>query len=241
MTSRPSAFRILRLLRTIVVAALAAAFAAAAETPTQFARLDLLDGRKLKNVTVRSYDTASGRVLLVADRKAMSIPIALIPPPFAQQFKSGLLAGGGSMTIVVAPPSTPPEKKASATPTAGGPSPAPAPTTPTSPTGTASSENPSLAHTQVAADRAARYFRYELRMGSNSVSVYEVDIEILGTENVSGWQGRYRTKGKAYIQYYDSVGGSYSRQTEGFEIITERKSDGAVVVIDLSRLAHTSL
>jgi len=40
---------------------------AADQVVLQFPRLDLLDGRKLKNVIVKSYDAKSGDVLVVAD------------------------------------------------------------------------------------------------------------------------------------------------------------------------------
>lgn len=239
MTTRPTFRHTVKGLRIAAIAVLMPVITWAADAPTQFKRLDLLDGRKLTNVTVRSYDAATGKVLLIADGKAMTVPIALIPPPFAQQFKAGLLAGGASTTVVQSVPAAPSQGKSVVRATA-----TPAPPRPATKTAASSNEpsaNPAQAHAQAAADRAARFFRYELPVGSSSISVYEVSIEILSTEIVSGWEGRYRTRGKAYIQYYDSVGRSYSRQTEGFEIITEGKSGGAILVIDLSRLAHTSL
>jgi len=50
---------------------------------TEFPRLDLMDGRTLKDVTVRSYDAETDKVLLLSEGKAYSIPARLVPPPFA--------------------------------------------------------------------------------------------------------------------------------------------------------------
>jgi hypothetical protein len=237
MTLSPSQSRIVTVCRVISLIVIAGTLAWAAEAPTRFARLDLLDGRKLTNVTVRTYDAASGRVFLIADRKAMSVPITLIPQPFAQQFKLGLPAGGGSMTVVKSsPPAQLPRQITSAAPAVSS-GPAPVVTV----VNESATVDPAYAHAEAAAKRAERFFRFEIPTGSNAISVYDVDIETLGTEPVTGWEGRYRTRGKAYIQYYDSKGNSYSRVTDGFEVITDQKRGGAVTVSDLTRLAHASL
>jgi hypothetical protein len=52
------------------------------------------------------------------------------------------------------------------------------------------------------------------------------------SEAVTGWTGRYRTEGKAYLEFFDSKGWSYSRATSRFEVLTEQKPDGALKVVD---------
>ncbi|MBZ5586652.1 MAG: hypothetical protein LAQ30_31590, partial [Acidobacteriia bacterium] len=49
------------------------ALAPAAEVPLRFDRIDLLDGRTLKNVVVKSYDATSDKLLLVADGTALLV------------------------------------------------------------------------------------------------------------------------------------------------------------------------
>jgi hypothetical protein len=75
-----------------------------ADVPLKFSRLDLTDGRKLKNVVVRSYDAKTEKLLVVADGKAMTIPISVVPPPFNQQLK-GAPASGSSVSTIGAPTS----------------------------------------------------------------------------------------------------------------------------------------
>jgi hypothetical protein len=69
------------------------------DVPLTFTRLDLTDGRKLKNVVVKSYDAKSGKLLIIADGKATTIAIALVPPPFNEQLKSAPRSGETVTTI----------------------------------------------------------------------------------------------------------------------------------------------
>lgn len=195
------------------------------EPVTQFARIDLTDGRTIRDVTVRSYDPASGRVLLLAGRTAMSIPVALIPAPFDEQVKSAVPVAGSNLSTVVTKPVLPPPAVSQPVPSA------PLPTQVS-----ASAPASASRHRQVATARAQRFFTYEFQAGSSAIGVYDCDIETEETEAIQGWTGRYRTKGRAYLQFYDSRGRSFSRTTSGFEIITEQKPGREVVVIDFTRL-----
>ncbi len=55
---------------------------------TPVGRLRLLDGRTLENVVIRSYDVHVSKVLLIANGRAMLIPITLIPSPYAEKIKA---------------------------------------------------------------------------------------------------------------------------------------------------------
>lgn len=59
------------------------------------------------------------------------------------------------------------------------------------------------------------------------------DVAVEETKPVSGWSGRYRTKGKAYVEIYDSQG-SFRRAVRNFEVITEQKSDDPIRVVDFT-------
>src|SRR5690606_30535671 len=73
---------------------------AATELPTNFTRLDLLDGRTLMRVVLKSYDAESDKVLLLVDGRATVVPVKLIPPPFADHFRALATRSGASTTIV---------------------------------------------------------------------------------------------------------------------------------------------
>lgn len=112
-----------------------------------------------------------------------------------------------------------------------GPAPAPAPTAALA----AAAIDARQAHQNLAVAHALRYFRYEFRTGSNAISVTDSDVEIEETAAVPGWN-QYRTKGKVFLEIYDSVGcGSFSRRALPFEVLTEQKPGQEIKVIDFSR------
>jgi hypothetical protein len=210
----------------LILAANAAAWAA--DVPMQFVRMDLLDGRTLTNVVVKSYDAATDNLLLVADGNAMLVPANLIPPPLAERLKAGAPAAG-STTNVITPPTifAPefPEEPASASkaPVANA-------------SGAPDSDQVLARHKEVAQAHVRRYFQYEFKADSKSISVTTLDIEMDQPEAITGWLGRYRTKGKAFLELYDRKGGSYSRTTSSFEVITEQKPGQPPTVVDFTRL-----
>ena len=213
--------------------------------PLQFDRLDLNDGRQLKNVVVRSYDARTERLLVVADGKAMMVPLALVPAPYNQQLRSAP-ASGGSVSSVPEAPAQPGATSASSQPVPTGPAGKQRPAADTaqnpgkrrakSSTSGSLSKEASLAQHQAAARaRATKYFRYEFQIGSNSISVTALDFELGPTAPVPGWTGRCRTEGKAFIEYFDSKGRSFQRTTSIFEVTTEQKPGEALTVIDFTR------
>jgi hypothetical protein len=216
-----SACRFLRLIPAVGFFVLAAVLARAGELPLQFTRLDLLDGRILRHVVIKSYDASSGKLLLVADGKAMLVPVSLIPPPFGERLKADA-PQSGSTTAVVATQSA-----SKATAEAG-------PRAPAAAAANADPDSVFARHKEAAQTRAQRYFRYEFRAGSDAISVTALDLEMDQPEAVEGWPGRYRIKGKAFMEFYDSKGGSFSRNTSSFEVITEQKPGQPVKVVDFT-------
>jgi len=213
---------------TVLLFLAASAVAWAEDVPLRFIRMDLMDGRTLTNVVVKSYDAATGQLLLVTDGKAMLVPVNLIPPPFAARLKAGVPAAGSTTAIVTSQPVAPvvhPEKPVS-TPTAQ------VVATPSSP----DSDQGLARHEEAAQTRARRYYQYEFKAGSDSISVTALDIVTDQPEAIIGWLGRYRTKGKAYLEFYDSKGGSFSRTTSLFEVITEQNPGQPIKVVDFTRL-----
>ena len=56
-------------MRTVLLFLAAGTVAWTADVPTRFIRLDLMYGRTLTNVVIKSYDAATGKLLLVTDGK----------------------------------------------------------------------------------------------------------------------------------------------------------------------------
>ena len=217
----------IRVGRRLVIAALFLAGglgAAAGEVPLKLARLELADGRALTNVVVKSYDAASGRLLLVADGTAMLIPVSLVPAPFGERLKADAPRAGSSMSVVPAAPDAGPAPAPAATAAAPAPAAAPA---------AGADDAAALAdHRQVAEERARQYYEFEFMAGSGAVSVTKLDIQTRPPEAVPGWPGRYLTRGKAFVEYYESKGRSFGRRAGRFEVVTLQKPDQSVIGVE---------
>lgn len=224
-------FRLLVIFSALALGSFAVAAPATEEAPAvplQFARLDLTDGRKLKEVVIKSYDADAKKILLItAGDKALLLPIDQIPQPLRDQLKEGAPRGGGSTSVVspskIITPSTIP----------GTVLPAPAPVAPPMPVSPA--EDPRLQHEAVARNRAQRYYEDEFQVGSGAIIIVKLSLDTDEPEPIPGWTGRYRTTGRANIGFYESKGRSFSRtQTSTFECITEQKPGERIKVVDFS-------
>ncbi len=192
--------------------------AAESDHPLEYESLDLTDGRKLVQVVIKNYDPASDKVLLMAQRTAMKLPLDLFPATLRDGIKEAAPKAGGSTTTIAALP--PPREK------------------PAVPAVSASPEKAAVnvaAHKKAALSRAQNYYRYEFPAGSGAVRVTAANFELDDPEEVPGWGGRYRVEGKVFLEFFDSKGFSYSRTTDRFEIQTEQKPGGSIKVVDFTR------
>ena len=220
------------------------AWVRADDVPLNFSRLDLSDGRKLKNVVVKSYDAKSEKLLIIADGKAMTIPIATVPAPFNEKLK-GAPASGGSVNTVAAPVRTPVSAADQyflerSVPVPSRPPlviyiPQAAPVTRAAPVDPMLAQADLTRHQAAAQARAQNYFRYEHQYGSTSIIVNSLNFELGVPTAVPGWPGRFESKGTAYIEYYDSRGRSFGRTTSRFEVTTEQKPGEALQVVDFTK------
>jgi len=195
----------------------------------EYARLDLLDGRTLKAVSVKSYDPSNDKLLILSDEKLLLIPAKLIPPPFAAHFRKNAKRSGGTTSTV---PSSPSQSSSSRSQSRQAKDTTQNPSAPDRVDPEAKLKS---AHIQAARSRADRFYRYEFTAGSNSISVTARNIEITRCEPITGWAGRYRSEGTARLEYYDSKGGSFQRVSSGFEVITETSKDSEITVVDFTR------
>jgi hypothetical protein len=220
-------------MRTLPLFLLTATLAFANIPATSVGRITLLDGRVLKNVVIRTYDSSSSKVLLISDGKAMLIPLSIIPPPYAESIREAAAKPSADL-VQTTPVPVPSDTVISTAPPAETvvvkPTPAPIVVTP------AATVDPVEAHMNAATAHVRRYYKFEYRTGSNAISVTDSDIAVEETEAVEGWSGRYRTTGKVYLEVYDSVGGGSFRRTTGkFEVLTEQKPGELIKVIDFTR------
>jgi hypothetical protein len=72
----------------------------AAPVPLKYQRIDLADGRILMNVVVKSYDAVTGKLLVLADGKAVLFPIKLLPQPFREKLKTAAPPAGSTNSVV---------------------------------------------------------------------------------------------------------------------------------------------
>ncbi len=187
--------------------------------------LALKDGTTHRDVTIKTFDPAIGRVMILEGKTFTTEPISFFPDDLAAKLRS------------MAPPqASEPEKPSTVVPAPAAPRPSAPP-----PEVTRSHEEKALSPERAeAAARAAikahayNYFRYTYRFGSNSVTVRSVAFEWQEIEAVQGWTGRYRMAGKAYIDYFDSVGNSFSRIDPAFEILCDVSGKGATKIIDVT-------
>ncbi|MBA3849778.1 MAG: hypothetical protein C0502_07255 [Opitutus sp.] len=77
-----------------------------------------------------------------------------------------------------------------------------------------------------------RKFRYEENAGTGSSYVLSDDYSLNDPEEVSGWSGRYRVTGKAYVREYDSRGGFNSRRRD-VEILIQTKEKKRPEVLEV--------
>jgi hypothetical protein len=85
-------------------------------------------------------------------------------------------------------------------------------------------------HKAIAEERMTDYFQYEYTMGTSSGKVTSAKASVIEILPVQGWPHRFRSSGKAYVEYFDPARRSFSRFTREFEVVTEEKSSGAIKV-----------
>jgi hypothetical protein len=215
-----------------ILCLVACAHAAENKAPLSYDYMELADGRRLTNVTLKTYDVAADKFMLLADGKIMMIPAALVPQPFRDKLKKEVPKSGATTAV------TPSQPMPAGDGTGRRPSDPNRQPTPAQPAADNAGPSPAVQldqHRQAALARAKNYYRYEFRAGSDSISVTAINFEAEQPEAVAGWTDRYRTEGKVYLEFYDSRGGSFNRTTDRFEVLTEQKGGGPIKVVDFTR------
>jgi hypothetical protein len=88
-------------------------------------------------------------------------------------------------------------------------------------------------HKTTVEERMTDYFQYEYVGGLNRGIVISAKASVIETLPVQGWPHRFRSSGKAYVEYYDAARRTSGRITREFEVVTEEKDSGAIKVESL--------
>lgn len=192
----------------------------------EFTRLDLVDGRSLRNVVVKSYDSTTDKLTLVADRNLMTVPLVLIPAPFRASIRQAVMS-----TRSVPAPAVPPKSQGprSRNPVEPARNDVPTP-------GTVDTADRELidAHRSAASAYAEHYYRTEHQWSTGNVSVTVVKIDTADPEPVAGWVGRYRTEGSVEVDVTSGLAPA-KRMRATFDVLTEKKPSGAIEVVHFFR------
>lgn len=86
----------------------------------------------------------------------------------------------------------------------------------------------------LARDKAYRYYRYEFRPASGSVVIIGQSVQVEEPVAVPGWDRRYRVTGSVGLEFYDSRGRSFDRTTRSFEVLVGPDSNGNAAVLDFT-------
>lgn len=87
-------------------------------------------------------------------------------------------------------------------------------------------------HKATVEERMTDYFQYEY-VAVNAGKVTSAKASVIEILPVQGWPHRFRSTGKAYVEYVDVARRTVGRVTREFEVVTEEKSGGAIKVESL--------
>lgn len=219
-----------RLLLLFLVLAVQAA-AVVVEVNLPLKELRLKDGLLFTDATVRSLNTATGTVTLLANKELVSVRNTLLPDEVAARLKD------------LSPAQTKEEMEAENLQAAADRAKA----AENADRRQRRLEDEALAartasrtlNVKAAAEEAARveaipdevakfaesraraFFKYEADPHSNIGAVISSDIFLGNPEPVPGWSGRYRVEGKAYRQFVNNQASGFGRSGREFEMLIQ--------------------
>jgi hypothetical protein len=215
-----------RFVRTILLASILTArsvAAADAPVPMAYEQLDLTDGRKLKKVTVKSYDAQAEKFVVIADGKLMSVPLALVPEPLGSKLKAAAPAAGAST-------SSTPVRKVHVPVVVSGPDNIPKIYRPTANT----PEEETKVHKSIALRQVALHYTYQYPLAPGTSKVTPGNFQLEEPRPVKGWIGRYSTRGSVTLEFFDSSGLKSGSIISRFEVVTEKDGGPSARIIDFS-------
>jgi len=194
-------------------------FPAAKPGDLEFARLDLIDGRSLRNVVVKSFNPNAQTLFVVADHKAMTISLQLVPPAVRPMFSAVRIS---APTAAVS--EMPRRKRPAPASTHGDPEP-----TSTDPAAAQPSAG-AKEHAEFAQKYADEYYHTKHQFTMGSVSAVVIDVAVDDCSPMQGWERQYRSQGHVNVSYSN---GQQGRLT--FEVLSKEADDHSLTLVQFIR------
>lgn len=197
----------------------------------RYAELNLKNGRVLRDAVIKSYDDANGNVTILVGKSMQAVPMTLLPPEVAAKLQA------------LAPERTPEEKAAMQKEEKAKQAKAEE----------AQAEREKRALKKLEKDEDAQRRLYEKQAEADLARERDVPALVLNAaqvrannyfksdrieyddpEQVPGWSGRWRVKGRAYGgTILGKSDGKSGRGYRDFEMIVEDKGKGSPKVIEV--------
>jgi hypothetical protein len=228
----------------IALIAFSRASAALVDFRLQYDRIDLKNGKTLQGVTLKSYDSVTGKVGAVAGRSLLTIRIVDLPDSIAARVKE------------LVPPLSEEEMKAekrkaeddlkaakrrnqylekSARNDAKANRDAQRKLDVKRAEVTIEKQGKSEADIIAAAKgMAEHYFRYEADPNSSRGYTFDSSVLLGDPEPVPGWTNRWRVRGKVGIQYLTRNIGAVGRSSKDFEMLIDVSADGKPKLVEIT-------
>ncbi|WP_438481296.1 hypothetical protein [Oleiharenicola lentus] len=218
----------------------ASIFAAPHAVNLKFESLTLRSGKRLDQVSVKSYDAENGRVLMLADRRLVYQQLDQLPYDAAQQIVNFSPAenaepskrlriqrnssAGASPVAVKTPPNNSvtktqlsSEKQQQAQLHA------------------AQSQTLLLAQIKrFAEQRVDRYYRLEYHPAAGSLVIVNQSLRLDEPVEVAGASGHYRVAGNIGLQFFDDQGRHSGRATQPFELVVAVDGKGSLSLLEFA-------
>jgi hypothetical protein len=222
----------------LFLVACATASAVPHKVDVRFESLALRNGTTLSQGTIKSYDPATGRVVLQAARAITSCQIELLPDDVAAQVVSlvpdaetdaAMTAKARRETNERAAQEIARKNREQQAEAAKARAAQAKSETPARPDDAVQTRAKRMAY-----EKAYRYYRYEFKPASGSIAIIGQGVQVDEPVAVAGWDRRYRVTGNVGLEFYDSRGRSFDRTTRAFEVLVGPDSNGNPVVLDFT-------
>ena len=160
--------------------------------------------------------------MVIADGKFTSLPAGLVAEPLGSRIKAAAPAAGGSTSSTLS-------RKIYA------------PVVVTGPDNTPHIYHPPVLtlpeeikmHKSIALRHATLHYLYQYPVAPGTSKVVPGNFELEEPLPVKGWIGRYSTKGKVLLEFFDNRGVKSGSVISRFEVVTERGSGRDPGIIDM--------
>lgn len=210
----------------------------------RYDRIELKNGRVLEGVTLKTYDTQTGKVGAVTKKEALTVRVTDLPDEVATKVRQRV------------PVQTDEEVKAEKQQTAANLADAKRRAreqekrlivedtkdrdarrkldVKRAETVIARESRVEKDIASAAKEMATHYFTYEADPHSNVGYVFDTNVRLDDPEPVPGWSNRWRVRGKVGVQYLSNTGSMVRRGTKDFELLIDAPSTGKPKLVEVT-------